>query len=214
MYRVHKKTQTSASKTVIPKNCFAENTKSWLWVIMIIVVAAVICAIVTSSGQQPAYSAARQSLPQVGQFRNVALKLCPYCPGFLDAQGRCNVPECPVYSPNWGRMTSRQGIPVRQVLIKELAMEVGASEGRSSVIIHSVYVGGNAEKAGLQAGDRIYRFNGRKVRSIKQFKTIVARAKPESDVKIQVRRGQKKIKSVVMIGEGEMEGVTLPRTRG
>ncbi|NIP54526.1 MAG: PDZ domain-containing protein, partial [candidate division Zixibacteria bacterium] len=45
--------------------------------------------------------------------------------------------------------------------IKELALEAGASQGRGSVIIQSVYVGGNAEKAGLRVGDRIVRFNGR-----------------------------------------------------
>ncbi|MHC4396172.1 MAG: PDZ domain-containing protein [Planctomycetota bacterium] len=198
----------------MPKDCFTEKTKNWFWVIMIVFIVAIVCAIVTSSGQEPAYSSMLQPLPRGAQFRNIALTRCPYCPGLLDAQGRCNVRECPVYSPNWGKPPSSRGIPVRQVLIRELALEVAPSQGKTSVIIHSVYIGGNAEKAGLQAGDRICRFNGRKVTSVKQFKAIVARAKPESDIKIQVRRGRTKMKSVVMIGEGEMEGVTLPKTRG
>ena len=94
------------------------------------------------------------------------------------------------------------GIPVKQVLLRELAIEVGASAGRSSVIIHSVYTGGNGERAGLRVGDRILQFNGRKVKNVKRFQSIVARAKPESAIKIQTIRNGRKIKSVVMIGEG------------
>jgi len=100
------------------------------------------------------------------------------------------------------------------MLIKELALEVSAMEGKGSVIIHSVYGGGRGEKAGLRAGDRIYRFNGRKVKDVKQFRSVVGRARPESDIKIQVIRNEKEIKSVVRIGEGQMKGVTIPNTLG
>jgi len=212
MYRIGKETP-SPGETILPKDCFVEKTKNWLWIIAIIIVAATVCAIVTSSAQEPVYSSTGGSLPQGVQFQNATLTRCPYCPGFLDAQGRCNVRECPVYSPNWSKPPNRQGIPVKQVLIKELALEVSASEGKGSVIINSVYGGGNAEKAGLQTGDRICRFNGRKVKSVRQFKSIVARAKPESTLRIQVIRNGEKISSSVCIGEGEMEGVALPKTR-
>jgi membrane-associated protease RseP (regulator of RpoE activity) len=215
MYHAHRKSGTSVGDKITQMNCFVEKTKSWFWTIIILVVGAVVYAIVTSSGRTPAYSAAGQSFRQGGQFQNTALTQCPYCPGFLDSQGRCNVRECPIYSPNWGRTsTSPRSIPVRRVLIKELALEVGASEGKGSVIIQSVYVGGNAEKAGLRIGDRIVRFNGRNIKKVQQFKSTVTRAKPEANVKIQVIRNKKKIKSIVMIGEGEMEGVTAPTTQG
>lgn len=215
MYRMHKKAEASTSETVLPKDCFVEKTKSWLWAIVVIVVGCVVYAIVTSSGQEPVYSSASQSFPQDGQFQNVALRRCPYCTGFLDAQGRCNVPECPIPARrDGGKISNLQGIPVRRVLIKELALEVSALEGKGSVIIHAIYGGGRGEKAGLRAGDRICRFNGRKVKDVKQFQSVVARAKPESDVKIQVFRGSKKIKSVVRIGESQMEGVTIPNTLG
>lgn len=214
MYRMHKKAEARTSETVLPEDCFVEKTKSWLWVIVVIVVGCVVYAIVTSSGQEPVYSSASQSFSQGGQFQNVALGRCPYCTGFLDARRRCNFPECPIYSPSGGEISNLQGIPVRQVLIKELALEVSALEGKGSVIIHAIYSGGRGEKAGLRAGDRICRFNGRKVKDVKQFQSVVARAKPESDVKIQVFRGSKKIKSVVRIGEGRMEGVNIPNTLG
>ena len=110
--------------------------------------------------------------------------------------------------------TALGGIPVKHVLIKELALEVGASQGKASVIIQTVYAGGNAEKAGLKAGDSIVQFNGRNIKNVKQFESTVAMARPEADIKIQVIRNNKKIKLIVFVGEGEMEGVTVPIKQG
>jgi len=217
MYHTHKKSAANVGEKITPRDCFVERTRNWFWTIIIFVLVAIVYAIVTSSGQGPVYSAVEQSIPQGGQFQNTALTICPYCPGFLDSQGRCNVRECPIYSPNWGktsitpRSISVRGIPVKRVLIKELALEVGAAQGKASVVIQGVYAGGNAEKGGLKVGDRIVRFNGRNIKNVKQFKSTVTRAKPEANVKIQVIRNEKKIKSSVMIGEGEMEGVTVPK---
>jgi len=145
-----------------------------------------------------------------GRIVTVALRRCPYCPGFLDAQGRCNVPECPVYSPDFGQPANAQAVALGGKLIKEVAIEVVGSAEKGGVIISSVYLGGQAEKAGLQAGDRIYRFNGRRVKSLEQFQSLAARAKAETDVKVRILRGTKKMKLTVRIGEGEMEGVTIP----
>ena len=78
------------------------------------------------------------------------------------------------------------------------------------MIIQTVYAGGNAEKAGLKAGDSIVQFNGHNIKNIKQFESTVALAKPEVDVKIRVIRNNKKLKLVVFVGEGEMEGATVP----
>lgn len=213
MYHTHKKSGTSVGEETTPMDCFVERTRNWFWTIIIFVLGTIVYAIVTSAGQGSVYSAAGQSYPQGGQFQNAALIRCPYCSGFLDANQRCSVPGCPIYSPNWGKPLSSKGIPVRRMLIKELAMEVDASEGKESVIIQSVYGGGNAEKGGLRAGDRIVRFNGRNVKNVKQFKSTVTRARPETTVKIQVIRNKNKIKSIVMIGKGEMEGVTVPTTQ-
>ena len=213
MYRSHKKTEHRPEQTISPEDCFAENAKNWLWLVVVIFIAAFVYAIVASSAKQPDYSSAPQNLPQSAQLQNVALMRCPYCPGLLDAQGRCSVAQCPLYSPGWQKMPNRRNIPAKHLLVRELALEVAASQGPGSVVIQSVYIGGNAEKAGLRAGDKIYRFNGRKINTLKRFKAVLARARPESNVKIIVRRGKKKIKAMVMIGEGEMEGVTLPNTR-
>ena len=216
MYHTQKKSAVNAGNKTIQTDCFIERTRNWFWIIIILLFGSIVYAVVTSSAQVPVYSAVEQSIPQGGQLQNVALTRCPYCPGFLDARGRCNSRGCPIYSPNWGktsitpRSISVRGIPVKSVLIKELALEAGASHGKGSVVIQAVYAGGNAEKAGLKVGDRIVRFNGRNIKNVKQFKSTVTRAKPEANVKIQVIRNEKKIKSSVMIGEGEMEGVTVP----
>jgi membrane-associated protease RseP (regulator of RpoE activity) len=218
MYPPHKKSFAIPGNKIASADCFIERIRNLFWITIIFMFGAVVFAIVTSSRQgQPVYSSTAVPIPQGGQFQTIALSYCPYCPGLLDAQGRCNSRGCPIYSPDWGKtstipgnITAAVNIPVKHVLIKELALEVAASEGKSSVIIQSVYGGGNAEKAGLKAGDRILRFNGRNIQNVKQFNSTVLRAQPEAYVKIQVIRNKKKIKSNVMIGEGEMEGVTIP----
>ncbi len=211
MYRTRKNSQAASDQALLPDGCFESKAKYSLRILGIIGAVAIIYAVIVLSYRQgPVYSATGLSFPQGGQLQNVASVKCPYCPGFLDHQGRCNLRACPIYSPNWGKASSSKGIPVKHVLIKELALEVGASEGKASVVIQSVYIGGNAEKAGLKAGDRILRFNGRNLKNVRQFESVVARAKPEAEVKIEVLRKTEKIKTLVMVGEGEMEGATLP----
>lgn len=212
MYHSHRKSNTGSKQKIESADCFIEIIGKWLWIIIIAVFGSVLCAILISSGPKEAYSYSppEQSFPQGGTFQTIALARCPYCPGFLDSGGRCNIPDCPIYSPNWGKTVNAADIPVRSVLIRELALEVGASQGRGSVMIQAVYPGGNAEKAGLRVGDRVVRFNGRKPKNVKQFASIVARAKPESVVEVEIIREGRNVKDFVMIGEGEMEGVTVP----
>jgi membrane-associated protease RseP (regulator of RpoE activity) len=209
---MHNKSGADKDRNLQLQDCIAVQTKYWFWVLAVLIAGSVIYAITASYGQRTVYSSVAESFPQGGQFQTIAVTKCPYCSGFLDAQGRCNMKDCPLYSSNWGKPSNVEGIPVKKVLIKELALEVAASQGKSSVIIQSVYIGGNAEKASLKAGDRIVRFNGRKAKNVKQFQSAVALARPESNVNIEVVRNGEKVKSAVFVGEGEMEGVTIPTT--
>lgn len=208
---MYKKAKETPAQTVLPNNCYAEKARNWLWLLGIIVVGATVYAMVTFSGQNRADPSAKlSSAPQV-QVQNVASIRCPYCPGFLDVRGRCNVPECPAYSPNRPKPSRRQIFSLGQVLIEELALEVKpSSKGKDGVVIHLLYIGGHGQKAGLRAGDRIHRFHGRRVKDVEQFQSLVAQEKPGANVKIQAIRNKKRIKTTVMIGEGEMEGVTIP----
>lgn len=210
MCSMDKKNQVSASQTVFPNDCYAQKVKAWIWLLVIVVIGAMICTIVAFPSQKPVESSSNPTASPSIQVQNVASVPCPYCPGFLDNQGRCNIFQCPVYGPNWGKSSSRQRSSLGQILIKELALEVKPSDSTGGVDIHAIYIGGNGEKAGLRAGDRIFRFNGRRVKDVEQFQSLVAQAKPETNVRTQVIRNKKKIKMTVMIGEGEMEGVTIP----
>jgi len=146
---------------------------------------------------------------QASMGQTVALIPCPRCRGGqLDIYGRCNQKGCVLYGGGTG--TQGNTIPVKALLIKELAMTIGATQGKNTVIVQSVYGSGNADKAGLKVGDRVTRFNGRKITSVKQFLSTVARAAPEAAVKIEVFRLEKKQTLKVMVGEGEMEGAVIP----
>ena len=120
------------------------------------------------------------------------------------------MPGCPIYGPAGTRPAPQSGVSPSRVLIKELALEVEPSDNRSGVEIHLIYMGGKGQRAGLKAGDRIHRFNGRRVKDVEQFQSLVAQARPESTVPVRIIRDKKKIDVQAMIGEGEMEGVTIP----
>lgn len=198
---------------VPPDDCFAEQMKMWIWVFGAIIVFLIGFSVLNLSHRKGLPVAAGGPSGGQVQAQQVAVSFCPYCSGLLDGQGRCNVLECPVYSPNWGRPAALQTEnPVQRVLLKKLAIEVGLSPKKGSVDVCSVYGGGWAAKGGLNVGDMIVRFNGRRVKDITQFKKLVAGVRPESKVNMHIVRNGKRMKLSVMIGEGEMEGVTMPNT--
>ena len=210
MYRSPKKEETNAGEAQGVKECYATKVGKRLMVLGVIVIGAFVFGFVSSPDPGPVYSSVDISVPRGGQFQSIAFEKCPYCPGLVDSQGRCNFLECPIYSSNFGKSPPSNNIPVKKRQIKEMALEVIASQGKGSVVVFCVYAGGNGDKAGLKAGDRFWRFNGHKVKNIKQFQSVVTRARPESKIKIQVIRGEEKINMVIMLGEGEMEGAIIP----
>ena len=196
-----------------PEDCFAEKARNFYWILGILLIGVLLFLIIKyldSSNKVTVNTAVRQ----YANANTVAYSPCPYCPGSLDSQGRCNSPACPLYSPNWGNApTAAAAVDIpsagKSTLIKELAVEV-ASVVDGGVTIHSIYVGGNAQKSGLLKGDIITNFNGRNVKDSKQFQKIVALAKPESYVSVEYIRDGQSFTANVMIGEGEMEGVVKP----
>lgn len=216
-YTVYRKTKTKHGNEQAPADCYGKNAKIWLWLLAMCLAGAAVYAVVRASRPAVEATPAARLLSQIpgmeAQF--IAMAPCPYCPGYLDEQGRCNVRECPIYSPNWGKGGTAAMKPAaarvqEPVQVKELAMEVLDLSGRGPVAVHAAYVGGTAEKAGLRKGDIVRRFNGRKVKDLPAFQDAVARAAPETTVKIEVIRNGERRQFPVMIGEGEMEGAVIP----
>jgi membrane-associated protease RseP (regulator of RpoE activity) len=201
-----------SGEMAIDDECFAEKSKSWMYILAIVIIGVLIFGIINLLSSAPC------PITQINNMAQpVALQVCPYCTGgFLDSMGRCNITDCPIYSADWGQVANPippsgiNTIEPKPVLIKQVAMEVAPAATGQGVVVHSVYGGSWAQKAGLEPYDLIINFNGQKVKDIEQFQVLVTKAKAESAVKITFVRDNKKYESNITIGEGEMEGAIKP----
>lgn len=99
-----------------------------------------------------------------------------------------------------GRVTrGRIGVVIQQVT-KELADGFGMSRAQGA-LINSVEKGGPAEKAGIEAGDVILRFDGRVVNSSEDLPRVVGATKPGSKVVVQVWRNKATREFQVVVAE-------------
>ncbi len=81
---------------------------------------------------------------------------------------------------------------------KEVAEAIGLGKPVGA-IVRSVVEGSPAEKAGIEAGDVITRFDGKQVEKANDLRRLVASTKPGSKVSVQVfRRGESKALSVTI----------------
>jgi serine protease Do len=92
--------------------------------------------------------------------------------------------------------------------------DVSASLARSfgldrpmGALVSTVEPGGPAEKAGLQPGDVILGFNGKKIEQSSELPPIVAQTKPGTKSELEVWRGGKKQTLGVAVGEMKNEQV-------
>lgn len=93
------------------------------------------------------------------------------------------------------------------VIIRELGMEVCPATG-GGVHVTAVMGNSHAQDAGIKEGDIIIQFNGERVKGVSQFRKLVSQASPELNARIKVLRNGRVKSLSVMVGEGEMEGVT------
>lgn len=105
---------------------------------------------------------------------------------------------------------AQQGPPITEgqqapVLIKQMGMEVIEVSG-GKVKVTGVMGGSWADKGGLKAGDIILRFKSKPITSLKEFQAMTAAAAPEMDYAVKYLRDGNSKKTMVTIGEGEMEG--------
>lgn len=83
------------------------------------------------------------------------------------------------------------------IMIQEITDELAEAFGLDSsygVLVTSVKQGGVGNKAGLQRGDLIIEYNGKKVLNSRKLRLFVADTHVDSDVEIAVMRGKEKLK--------------------
>jgi serine protease Do len=111
-----------------------------------------------------------------------------------------------------GRVTrGRIGVQIDQVT-KDVAESIGLGKAQGA-LVRSVEPGSPADKAGVEAGDIITRFNGKLIDKSTDLPRLVGNTKPGNKSAITVfRRGSSKDLSIV-IGEFEPEKPTRPSVR-
>lgn len=92
-------------------------------------------------------------------------------------------------------------------VIKEFGMEVVVARA-AGVRVTGIMGNSHAQAAGLRAGDIIIKCGRTSIRDLKHFQQLVSQATPEADVKLKILRSGRAKSVSMMVGEGEMEGVT------
>jgi len=86
-----------------------------------------------------------------------------------------------------------------QQLDPDLAKSLGLDEDTKGIILTKVTEDSAADKAGLEQGDVIVQFNGKKVDKVSQFRAEVAKVKPGTEVEVvYLREGKKKTIQIVL----------------
>lgn len=224
--------------SILPDDCFAQKAGMWLFILIATVVVVIVVTVYRYvvnparlrqsnmdvsngitlktknglAGSNPSNSVVEVKLVAFNQPQNRPYwYVCPVCRynrvGSWAPCPRCGYfPQQQVPSPQPVQVPAGQN----PYLIKELALEAVPIKNFSGVLVRSVYAGSNAQKGGLKNGDIIVRFNGKRVNDLSGFKRMIALAAAESNANLVVLRGAQAVKATVMIGEGEMEGVTIP----
>ncbi len=86
-------------------------------------------------------------------------------------------------------------------LTSDLRSAVDLPEEENGVFVERVDKGTPAEEGGLQAGDVITEFAGKKIKDVTQFRMLVADQKPGQSVTAEVWREGKKHESTFMLGD-------------
>ena len=105
---------------------------------------------------------------------------------------------------NTGKVTRGRIGVVIQPITKELADGFGLSKAQGA-LVNSVEKGGPADKAGVEPGDVILRFDGKPVSSSEDLPRIVAATKPGSKVPMQIWRNKAAKDLQVVVAEMQAE---------
>lgn len=100
------------------------------------------------------------------------------------------------YLDHWDQLVSGEELGLGQPWIG-----VVSEIGLKSATITRVHEGSPADKAGIEIGDTITSFDGKKVGAMSELIELVLTKKPGDEVRVTVIRGGKKIKIGVTIGQ-------------
>jgi S1-C subfamily serine protease len=76
--------------------------------------------------------------------------------------------------------------------------------------VYRVYPGSAAERAGLRPGDLVLGFGANRIIDVGRLVEAVRAAREEESVTIEIFRAGQVFRKQAVVGEGEMESVTLP----
>ena len=108
-----------------------------------------------------------------------------------------------------GRVTrGRIGVAIQEVS-QELAKSFRMSEARGALVT-SVEKGGPAQRAGVAVGDVITRFGGQDVANAEDLPRVVARAKPGSEVEVQLWRNGESRTVKLAVGQMQTQAAARP----
>ncbi len=105
----------------------------------------------------------------------------------------------------------RIGVVIQEVS-KELADSFGLSKPQGALVA-SIEKGGPADKAGLEAGDVILRFNDKPVAQSSDLPRLVGNTKPGSKVSLQVWRAGANKELSLTVGEMQEESANARSAR-
>ncbi len=94
------------------------------------------------------------------------------------------------------------GVNIQDVT-QEMAKSLKLDEGFKGVIIADVISDGPAAKAGIEQGDIIIRYDGKRIENVNQLRNIVAATDPGAYVNITVLRENKELEITAKVGELE-----------
>ncbi len=92
-----------------------------------------------------------------------------------------------------------------QDITPEMAKSLKLEKGTKGVIVANVLPEGPADKAGIEQGDIVIRFDGKKTESVVQLRNLVAATAPGTTVKVGVLRDKKEMEMTIKIGDLEKE---------
>ena len=102
---------------------------------------------------------------------------------------------------------------VIQPVTKELADGFGLPKPQGA-LVNSVEKGGPADKAGVEAGDVILRFDGKPVNSSEDLPRIVGATRPGSKTSMQIWRNKQSREAQVVVSEMQDDRVSRQARRG